>query len=207
MDYIEKIKKIKIIPVIALDDANDAVLLAKALISGGLQIAEVTFRTDAAADSIKAIKKECPEMLLIAGTVLTTAQVDEAINAGGDVIVAPGFNGKIVDYCKSKRVPIIPGVATASEIEQAIEHEINVVKFFPAEAMGGVKTIKALSGPYNKIKFMPTGGINLENMKDYLNLSQVISVGGSWMVSKELIKNKKFDEITKLTLEAVKSLD
>lgn len=200
---IEEISKIGIVPVIAIDNAKDAAPLAKALCEGGLPCAEVTFRTSAAEESIRIIASEFPDMLVGAGTVLTEDQVDRAVGAGAKFVVSPGLNPKVVAYCVKKNIPVIPGCANPSDIEQAIEQGLNTVKFFPAEAAGGLKMIKAMSAPYTSVKFMPTGGISPSNLIEYLNFKKIIACGGSWMVSKELISEGKFDEITRLTKEAV----
>lgn len=200
---IEEISKIGIVPVIALDDAKDAEPLAKALCEGGLPCAEVTFRTAAAEDSIRIMAEKFPEMLVGAGTVLTTEQVDRAVNAGAKFIVSPGLNPKVVAYCTSKNIPIVPGCANPSDIEQALELGLEVVKFFPAEAAGGLNMIKAMSAPYTSVKFMPTGGINANNLIDYLNFGKIVACGGSWMVSKDMVSAGEFDKIAKLTNEAV----
>lgn len=199
---LEKIQKTGIIPVVVLNDVKDAEPLAKALIEGGLPCAEVTFRTDAAEESIRIMKEKFPEMLVGAGTVLTTEQVDRAVAAGAEFIVSPGLNPRIVRYCVEKNIPITPGCANASDIEQALENGLEVVKFFPAEPAGGLKMIKALAAPYVNVKFMPTGGINANNVKDYLAYDRIIACGGSWMVSGELVKNGEFDKIRELTAEA-----
>ena len=176
----EEIKKIGIVPVVKLEDAQDAKPLAKALCDGGLPCAEVTFRTEQAADAIKNMKEAYPEMLVGAGTVLTTSQVDEAVNAGAEFIVSPGLNPEIVGYCTEKNIPILPGCANPSDVEQAIKYGLKVVKFFPAEAAGGIKTIKAMAAPYHQMKFMPTGGVNPDNINEYLNsLPSIISVTGT----------------------------
>jgi len=195
-----------IVPVIKIDDVENALPLAKALCDGGLPVAEVTFRTDAAEESIRRIAESLPEMLVGAGTVLTTEQVDRAVNAGAKFIVSPGLNPKVVKYCVQKNIPVTPGCANPSDVEQAIELGLDVVKFFPAEAAGGIKMIKAMAAPYTKMKFMPTGGINAKNLNDYLSFGKILACGGSWMVSDALINAKKFDEITALTREAVQTM-
>jgi len=205
-EVLEKIQKIGIVPVVVLNDAKDAKPLAKALVAGGLPCAEVTFRTDAAAESIKIMTAEFPEMLVGAGTVLTTEQVDRAIEAGAKFIVSPGLNPKVVKYCQEKGVPITPGTANPSDIEAALELGLEVVKFFPAEAAGGLKMIKAMAAPYVNMKFMPTGGINADNLNSYLDFPKIIACGGSWMVNSKLISEGKFDEIEKLTREAVNKM-
>lgn len=200
---IDEIGKIGIVPVIALDYTKDAKPLAKALCDGGLPCAEITFRTAAAEESIRIMSEEFPEMLVGAGTVLTTEQVDKAVNAGAKFIVSPGLNTKIVCYCTEKGIPVIPGCANPSDVEAAIELGLDVVKFFPAEQAGGINMIKAMSAPYSGIRFMPTGGINPENLKSYLDFSKIVACGGSWMVGRELVANGEFEKITELTKQAV----
>lgn len=202
-EILKKIEKIGIVPVVKLDDETKAVPLAKALIKGGLPVAEVTFRTSAAAGAIKSITAECPEMLVGAGTVLTIDQVDRAVAAGAKFIVTPGFNPRIVSYCIDKNIPITPGCPTSSDIEQALEFGLDVLKFFPAENLGGIKMIKALAAPYTTVKFMPTGGVNTENLNSYLSSDKILACGGSWMVKADLINSGKFDEIEKITHDAV----
>lgn len=205
-EIIKEIGKIGIVPVVKLDNAKDALPLAKALINGGLPCAEVTFRTDAAEEAISQISKAYPEMLVGAGTVLTTDQVDRAVAAGAKFIVTPGFNAKIVKYCVDRNIPITPGCPTSSDIEAAIELGLDVVKFFPAENLGGIKMIKALAAPYVGVKFMPTGGINAGNINNYLDCDKIVACGGSWMVKDTLINEGRFDEIERLTKEAVASM-
>lgn len=195
-----------IVPVIALDDAKDAKPLAQALCEGGLPCAEVTFRTAAAEESIRIMAQEFPEMLVGAGTVLTTEQVDRAVAAGAKFIVSPGLNPKVVKYCVDKNIPITPGTSSPTDIEQAIELGLEVVKFFPAEASGGLAKIKAMAAPYVNMKFMPTGGINAKNLIDYLNFPKIIACGGSWMVSKDMITAGEFDKIREMTKEAVTAM-
>lgn len=203
MDSIMKqFKKIGIIPVVVLDDAKDAAPLAEALCEGGLPCAEVTFRTAAAADVIRIMSEKYPEMLVGAGTVLTKEQVDKAVECGAKFIVSPGLNPEIVKYCISKGIPITPGTQTPSEMEQALELGLEVVKFFPAEPAGGLKMIKAVAAPYVGLQFMPTGGISASNVRDYLKFDRIIACGGSWMVKADLVKEGKFDEIKALTAEA-----
>ena len=188
MDMQELIRKTGIVPVVVLDDANDAVPLAEALIRGGLPCAEVTFRTAAAEESIRRITEKYPDMLVGAGTVLTTEQVDRAVAAGAKFIVAPGLNPVTVKYCLEKGVPVFPGVLTPSEIEQALSLGLKVVKFFPAEPSGGLKMIQAIAAAYVGLLFMPTGGINAKNVGDYLaDEKHILACGGSWMVKKDLI--------------------
>jgi len=199
----EKLSSMKIIPVIVINDASKSVALANALNEGGLPCAEVTFRTAAAADAIREMTKACPEMLVGAGTILTPEQAIAAIDAGAKFTVAPGLNPLTVSYCVAKGVPMLPGVCTPSEVEQGLSLGLDVLKFFPAEAAGGVNMLKALSGPYKDLKFLPTGGINQKNLREYLALKNVIACGGSWFVSEKLIEENNFSEITKLTREAV----
>jgi len=198
----EKLSSYGVVPVVVLNDTKDAKPLAEALVKGGLAVAEVTFRTDAAEESIRIMSKECPEMLVGAGTVLTVEQVDRAVNAGAKFIVSPGFDPEIVDYCISKNIPVYPGTITPSEVAQAVKRGLTVCKFFPAEQFGGVSTIKALAAPYTMVKFMPTGGVNLKNLRDYLSCDKIAACGGTWMVKGDLIKAGKFDEIEKITAEA-----
>jgi len=198
MNITQKIQSLGIIPVIKIDDVADSVPLAEALIDGGLPCAEITFRTDAAEGAIKAICEKFPDMLVGAGTVLTTEQADRAINAGAKFIVSPGFNSKVVKHCQSKNVPIFPGCITPTEIEIAIEHGLDTVKFFPAEQFGGLATIKALAAPYTKMNFIPTGGIDAANLAKYLEFGKIVACGGSFMVKSDLA------EVTRLSKEAVK---
>lgn len=203
---IEEISNVGIVPVVKLENVDDAVYLAKALKDGGINCAEVTFRAKGAEMVIKNILKEFPDMLVGAGTVTTIEQVDMAIEAGAKFCVAPGLNPKIVKHCLDKGVLFIPGVANSSDIETAMELGLDTLKFFPAEQAGGINYIKAVSAPYGNIKFMPTGGINEQNLNDYLAFDKIIACGGSWMVNGELIKQKKWDEIKQLSEKAVKKL-
>lgn len=203
MNVLDEIYGLGIVPVIALDDAKDAEPLAKALCNGGLPCAEVTFRTDAAEESIRIMSQKFPEMLVGAGTVLTTEQVDRAAEAGAKFIVSPGLNPKVVKYCIDRNIPVLPGTSNPSDVEIALELGLEVVKFFPAEAAGGIGMIKAMSAPYTKVRFMPTGGVNAGNLKDYLDFPKIIACGGTWMVKKDLIAAGRFDEIESLTREAV----
>ena len=202
-EVLNKLHELGIVPVVVIDDAKDAIPLAKALIEGGLPCAEVTFRTAAAADAIKAIADNFPEMLVGAGTVLTTEQVDRAVAAGAKFIVSPGTNPRVVKYCVEKNIPITPGTCNPSDVEQALECGVNIVKFFPAEPAGGLKYIKAIAAPYVDVKFMPTGGINQNNVRDYLAYNKIWACGGSWMVKGDLIKAGDFEKIKELTAEAV----
>ena len=203
---LEQFQKIGIIPVVVIDDAKDAVPLAKALCEGGLPVAEVTFRTDAAEEAIRLMAEAYPDMLIGAGTVLTTEQVDRAVAAGSKFIVSPGLNPKVVKYCQEKNVPITPGTARPTDIEMALELGLDVVKFFPAEQNGGLAMIKAMAAPYTKVKFMPTGGISPKNLKSYLDFDKIIACGGSWMVPKDLVAAGDFEAIKNLTREAVNTM-
>ena len=205
-DLIKKISLYGIVPVIQIEDLEDAIPLAKALCQGGLPVAEVTFRTPCAAEAIKLMKQAYPDMLIGAGTVLNPAQVDQAIAAGSEFIVSPGFNPTTVQYCLDKNIPIIPGTSTPSDMEKAIGMGLDLVKFFPAEASGGLKAIKAMSAPYNQLTFMPTGGINLNNLHDYLSFDKIVACGGSWMVTPELLNSKDFDTIEEYTRQAVQHM-
>lgn len=205
-EIISQFQKLGIIPVVKIDHAKDAVPLAKALCEGGLPVAEVTFRTDAAEESIRLMCEACPDMLVGAGTVLTTEQVDRAVAAGAKFIVSPGLNPKVVAYCLEKKIPITPGTSSPTDIEAALELGLDVVKFFPAEASGGIAKIKAMSAPYPNVRFMPTGGINAKNLQSYLDFPKIVACGGSWMVSGELINSGNFEEITRLTKEAVTTM-
>jgi 2-dehydro-3-deoxyphosphogluconate aldolase/(4S)-4-hydroxy-2-oxoglutarate aldolase len=192
----------RLVPVIAIEEAAEAIPLGRTLLENGLPIAEITFRTKAAGAAISQLAT-LSDLMLGAGTVLSTGQVQEAFDAGAQFMVTPGFNPKVVDYCVKKRIPVVPGVCTPTEIETALEYGLDVLKFFPAESMGGVKSLKAFSGPYSTVKFIPTGGINTSNVRDYLNLPNVLACGGSWMVSPKLISSKNYSEIARLTREAV----
>lgn len=195
-----KIGEVGIIPVIKLNRVEEAVPLAQALLAGGIPVAEVTFRTEAAAEGIATIRREFPQMLVGAGTVLSTEQATAAIDAGAQFVVSPGSNGKIIDRVLTAGVAMIPGVATPTEIEAAMEKGLRVLKFFPAEALGGVAMLKALAGPYPQIKFVPTGGISAGNMKEYLHQKNVLAVGGSWMIHSDL------EIVQQLCQEAQKSV-
>ena len=203
---VEDLGKIGIVPVIALDDAKDAEPLAKALIDGGLPCAEVTFRTAAAEESIRIMASKFPELIVGAGTVLTPEQADRAMNAGAKFIVSPGLNPKVVKHCIDKGYPIVPGTSNPSDVEVAIELGLDVVKFFPAEAAGGLNMIKSMAAPYTNMKFMPTGGINANNLKSYLDFGKSVCCGGSWMVKKDLVTAGDFAGIEKLTREAVDTM-
>ena len=203
MDIKKQLYLAGIVPVIKIDDAANAVPLAEALRRGGLNCAEVTFRTAAAEESIRRIKTSCPDLLLGAGTVLSMEQVDKAVSAGAEFIVTPGYNPNVVNYCVERQIPVIPGCMDTNAIEMALEAGLDTVKFFPAEAAGGLNMLKALSGPYVNLKFMPTGGISQLNLREYLAFRKVVACGGSWMVKGDLIKKGRYDEIERLSREAI----
>jgi 2-dehydro-3-deoxyphosphogluconate aldolase/(4S)-4-hydroxy-2-oxoglutarate aldolase len=202
-EILNQIQNMGIIPVVRIDDPARALPLAKALQDGGLPCAEITFRTAAAEQSIAEISKAFPGILLGAGTVLNPGQVDRAVAAGAAYIVSPGFNPLTVDYCVKKGIPVIPGCSSPSDMERAIERGLEAVKFFPAEESGGLDYIKAVSAPFPMLKFIPTGGINAENLNAYLSFTPVMACGGSWMVKAGLINEGRFDEIARLAKEAV----
>lgn len=193
-----------VIPVVVINKTEDAKPLAKALCEGGLKCAEVTFRTDAAEEAIKIMSETYPDMMVGAGTVLTIDQVDRAVNAGAKFIVSPGFDPEIVDYCIEKDIPVVPGCMTPSEVAQGVKRGLEVLKFFPAQQAGGVAMIKAMAAPYTSVMFMPTGGINADNLEQYLSFKKIAACGGSWMVKADLIDSGNFEKITELTKEAVR---
>jgi len=205
-EILEKIGELGIVPVVKIEKAEHALPLGKALIDGGLPIAEITFRTSAAEESIKTLTRELPKLLVGAGTVLTIGQVKKAVSAGAKFIVSPGFNPRVVDYCLENSIPVTPGINNPTQIEMALERGIEVVKFFPSEASGGLPLLESMSAPYTGIKFIPTGGINLNNLTSYLSNKKVHACGGSWMVKTELISLGNFAEITRLTKEAVSTM-
>lgn len=200
---IERFATLRIIPVIVIDDPNDALPLARALCDGGLPCAEITLRTPRALESLRRIASELPEMFVGAGTVLTPAQAADARRAGAKFAVAPGFNPAVVDHCQSIELPVFPGVATPTEIEMALGMELSVLKFFPAEPMGGLAYLKAVAGPYTGVRFMPTGGIGPANLASYLGFSRVVACGGSWMAPNDWIAAKQFDRVREATREGV----
>ncbi|MFQ2093447.1 bifunctional 4-hydroxy-2-oxoglutarate aldolase/2-dehydro-3-deoxy-phosphogluconate aldolase [Aeromonas taiwanensis] len=202
---LEQLALLKVIPVIAIQDADDAVALGRTLMENGMPSAEITFRTPAAAEAIRRMRQAFPQMLIGAGTVLTTAQVDQAIEAGADFIVSPGLNPRIVQYCQARGATIIPGVNNPSLVEQAMELGLHTLKFFPAESSGGLGMLKAMSAVY-PVSFMPTGGISPSNVKDYLALPAVFACGGTWMVPANLIDNREWDKIGALTKQAMMAL-
>lgn len=200
---IEKLQSYKIIPVIQINQVEQAVPLAKTLVENGLPVAEVTFRTEAAAEAIRLMREAYPELCIGAGTVLNAEQVDRAVAAGAEFIVAPGLNPNTVRYCQQQGIPVVPGVNNPSQVEQALELGLTFLKFFPAEASGGINMIKSLLAPYVDISLMPTGGISKANVRDYLAIDRVACCGGTWMVAPSLIDNGDWDEIGRLVREAV----
>ena len=207
MDIAEMFQKLGVVPVVVLEDTKDAVPLAKALVEGGLPCAEVTFRTEAAEESIRLMTEQFPEMLVGAGTVLTREQVDAAVAAGAKFIVSPGFDPEIVDYCLKKKIPVLPGCISPSEVAQAVKRGLTIVKFFPAEQAGGIAMIKAMAAPYVGLKFMPTSGINAGNLTEYLSCDKILCCGGSWMVKGDLVKAGDFGKIRELSAETRKLVD
>jgi 2-dehydro-3-deoxyphosphogluconate aldolase/(4S)-4-hydroxy-2-oxoglutarate aldolase len=202
-DLLEKLGFLGVVPVIAIERSEDAVELGRALLAGGLPCAEITFRTAAAEEAIRRISSNLPEITVGAGTVLSVDQADRAVSAGAQFIVSPGFNQKVVDWCLQNGIPVTPGVLTPTEIDMALDRGLEILKFFPAEAMGGIATLKAIAAPYGGVKFIPTGGINQNNLADYLAQPSVHCCGGSWLVKANLISAGRFDEITQLTRDAM----
>ena len=201
-DIVKQIEDLKVVPVVAIQNLDDAERLADALTAGGIACAEITLRTEAGLPAIELLAKRSG-FLVGAGTVHNADQAAAVIDAGAKFVVAPGFNPKTVAKCIDKDVPIFPGTSSPTDLEMAMEFGLDIVKFFPAEAMGGVKTLKAFHGPYHTIRFMPTGGVSMANLKDYLSLPYVIGCGGSWMAKGDLIAAGRFDEITRLAKETV----
>lgn len=196
------LSRIGLVPVITIDRPRDAVPLAEALLDGGIGCAEVTFRTPSAGEAIHGISSTCGELLVGAGTVLTVEQAEQATQAGARYVVAPGFDPAVVDWCQAHNVPVIPGVATPTEISMALARGLDLLKFFPAEAMGGVQTLRALSAPFASVRFVPTGGITAANLPQYLALPNVAACGGSWMAKESMISAGKFTEIARLSRQA-----
>ncbi|MBE6955797.1 MAG: bifunctional 4-hydroxy-2-oxoglutarate aldolase/2-dehydro-3-deoxy-phosphogluconate aldolase [Ruminococcaceae bacterium] len=202
MDCINRLANAGIVPVVVLDDAKDAVPTAKALLAGGVDVMEITFRTAAAADSIAAVAKECPDMLVGAGTVITLEQCKKAVECGAKFIVSPGYNDEVVAWCVAKGIAITPGCVTPTEIMAAMTHGLKVVKFFPANVYGGLNAMKALSGPFGGVKFIPTGGVNGQNVGEYISAPFIHAVGGSWVCAKGDIVAGNFEKITALCKQA-----
>ena len=201
-EIVKQIEELKVVPVVAIQNLDDADRLADALTAGGIACAEITLRTEAGLPAIELLSKRS-DFLVGAGTVHNADQAAAVVDAGAKFVVAPGFNPKTVAKCIDKNVPIFPGTSSPTDLEMAMEFGLDIVKFFPAEAMGGVKTLKAFHGPYHTIRFMPTGGVSMANLKDYLSLPYVIGCGGSWMAKGDLIAAGRFDEITRLAKETV----
>jgi len=205
-EVLKKIGELGLVPVVKIERADDALPLGKALIKGSLPVAEITFRTAAAEEAIAMLTRELPELLVGAGTVLTVDQAKSAVGAGAKFIVSPGFSPKVVDYCIEHNIPVTPGLNNPTVLEVALEKGLEVVKFFPAESSGGLKFLKDMAAPYSGIKFIPTGGINADNLNAYLAYNRVHACGGSWMVKADLISSGKFNEVTRLAKEAVSTL-
>jgi 2-dehydro-3-deoxyphosphogluconate aldolase / (4S)-4-hydroxy-2-oxoglutarate aldolase len=206
MSVLDTLRQLKLVPVIVIDDPDSAPALGRALMEGGLPCAEVTFRTKAAREALARLTSECPEVLAGAGTVLTSSQAREALDAGAKFIVAPGFNPAVVDYCLENDVPVFPGIATPSEIEAAMGRDLTVLKFFPAEPLGGLSYLKAISAPYGALEFMPTGGISVQNVGSYLAFPKVVACGGSWMAPSEWIAAGDFSRIAGEVRKAVSAV-
>jgi 2-dehydro-3-deoxyphosphogluconate aldolase / (4S)-4-hydroxy-2-oxoglutarate aldolase len=206
MSVLDTLRQLKLVPVIVIDDPDSAPALGRALVEGGLPCAEVTFRTKAAREALARLTSDCPEVLAGAGTVLTSSQAREALDAGAKFIVAPGFNPAVVDYCLENDVPVFPGIATPSEIEAAMGRDLTVLKFFPAEPLGGLSYLKAISAPYGALEFMPTGGISVQNVGSYLAFPKVVACGGSWMAPSEWIAAGDFSRIAGEVRKAVSAV-
>lgn len=203
MNIAEQVRQIGIIPVVSLPKSDQALPLAESLLEGGLPCAEITFRTEAAAAAIEQIHRRFPELLLGAGTVLTTEQAQRALDCGAHFLVAPGTNLATVEYCLARGATIFPGVCTPTEIEMALAKGVNILKFFPAEPMGGASFLKAICAPYRQVQFIPTGGIDMKNIRQYFGLPQVLACGGSWMVKPDLFESGDFATVKRLSAEAV----
>ncbi|GAA7327709.1 bifunctional 4-hydroxy-2-oxoglutarate aldolase/2-dehydro-3-deoxy-phosphogluconate aldolase [Helicobacter pylori] len=195
---IEVLQISPIVPVVVIENIKDAVPLVQSLIEGGIQIIEVTLRSSCALEAIELIAKNVPKMRVGAGTILNPTQLEQAQNRGAEFLISPGLTIKLLEYAKKKDMPLIPGVSSSSEVMQALELGYNALKFFPAEYCGGVKLLNAFNGPFKEVKFCPTGGISADNMRSYLNLENVLCVGGSWLTPKDLIQNKEWDKITEI---------
>jgi 2-dehydro-3-deoxyphosphogluconate aldolase / (4S)-4-hydroxy-2-oxoglutarate aldolase len=201
-NLIERLAELRLIPVVAIPDSSQAIPLADALNNANLPCAEITFRTEAAEESIRLITSQFPKMLIGAGTIVNTSQAERAVKAGAKYLVSPGFSAHVVEWCTAHNIAIFPGVATSTEIIAALDYGLNVLKFFPSENLGGVAMLKALHGPFKEIKFIPTGGISSENLSSYLALPNVLAVGGTWFVKENLIRERRYSEIEILSREA-----
>jgi len=199
---VKEFYKTGVVPVVVLEDAKDAVPTAKALLAGGVNIMEITFRTAAAADSIKAVAEQCPDMIVGAGTVITLDQCKKAVEMGAKFIVSPGFNEKVVEWCVDNGIMVTPGCVTPTEITAALEKGLKIVKFFPANVYGGLKGMKALAAPFGAVKFIPTGGVSADNLSEYIDAPFIHAVGGSWLCAKNDISEGNFDKITELCKQA-----
>lgn len=202
-DLLQELGRLGVVPVVKIERAEHAVALGEALLAGGLPCAEITLRTAAAEDAIRRISSSLPEIMVGAGTVLEVDQAQKAVNAGARFVVCPGFNQKVVQWCLQNAIPVTPGVATPTEIDMALDKGLRILKFFPAEALGGIRTLKAIAAPYGRVKFIPTGGINQNNLADYLALPSVHCCGGSWLVETNLITGGEFEKITQVTRDAL----
>ncbi len=200
---IEVLQISPIVPVVVIENIKDAVPLAQSLVEGGIQIIEVTLRSSCALEAIELIAKNVPKMRVGAGTILNPTQLEQAQNRGAEFLISPGLTIKLLEYAKKKDMPLIPGVSSSSEVMQALELGYNALKFFPAEYCGGVKLLNAFNGPFKGVKFCPTGGISADNMRSYLNLENVLCVGGSWLTPKNLIQNKEWDKITEICKQSL----
>ena len=207
MNVVERCKACGLVPVVVIEDANDAVPCAKALLAGGIDTMEITFRTAAAKESIRLVAEQVPEMLVGAGTIINLEQCKTALEVGAKFIVSPGFDPETVDYCVKNDIPVLPGCATPTEIMAAQHKGLNLIKFFPANVYGGLKAMKALSAPFVGLKFLPTGGVNAENIQDYITAPFIAAVGGSWVCTKDDISNHNFDKITELCKQARNAID
>lgn len=203
---LETIGELGLVPVVKIENAKDALPLGKALIAGDILVAEITFRTNAAEESIRTLTQELPDLLVGAGTVLTIDQVKRAVGAGAKFIVSPGFGPKVVDYCVEHDIPVTPGVNSPTQIEMALERGLEILKFFPAEPSGGLTMLKSMAAPYGGVNFIPTGGINKSNLTTYLAYNRIHACGGSWMVKADLISSGNFEEVTRLSREAVATM-
>lgn len=206
MLFEEKMKKTGLLPAVELEEEEKAVPLARALLTGGMDIMEITFRTAAASRAIQLVNEYCPEMLIGAGTVINVKQARQALESGAQFVVCPGFSREVVDFCREAQTPVIPACTTGTEILWALDKGLDTIKFFPAEASGGIKTIKALHGPFPAVRFLPTGGIGAANMKDYLALPYVVAVGGTWMTPKDALSQGDFARISTLCREALATM-
>ena len=203
MTVMERVAELKVVPVVKIDNIEDTRPLMQALVNGGLPVAEITFRTACAEDAIKIASTEFPDMLVGAGTVINAEQADRAVKAGAKFIVGPGWSDEVAVYCRDNDVLYLPGCVTPTEIIKALSNGVSLVKFFPASVYGGLKAIKALAAPFTGVKFVPTGGVSTENLAEFLAFDKIVACGGSWMVADKLVKEGKFDEIERLTKEAV----